>query len=68
MGSVSGLFTADVSNKPCNVKESINPVLSVTTRKTSVLINENDVSKIKIVGAKTVKKIIKIIMQIRREV
>jgi len=43
-------------------------VLSVTTRKTSVLINENDVSKIKIVGAKTVKKIIKIIMQIRREV
>jgi len=48
-------------------------VLSVTNRKTSLLIYENDVSRIKIVGAKTVKKliiiiIIIIIIQVRREV
>ena len=48
-------------------------MLSVTNRKTSLLIYENDVSRIKIVGAKTVKKliiiiIIIIIIQVRREV
>jgi len=37
-------------------------VLRVTTRKTSTLLNKNDVIRIKIVGAKTGKKLIIIII------
>ena len=47
---------------PLNVEESINLVVSVTTRKISVLTNENEISRIKILGAKTVKKLIIIII------
>jgi hypothetical protein len=47
---------------PFNVDESITLVLSITTRKTSILTNENDVNRIKIVGAKTAKKLIIIII------
>ena len=41
---------------PLDVEESINLVPSVTTRKISILTKENEVIRIKILGAKTVKK------------